>query len=137
MTNQTRKMRETLTKLFGNNNTLPPIISGAASLTLLWKIIASPEINNIRFYSSLTILLIFFISSCLLYYYLRKLEKDKDVYLISSIGKIVEDVFRHYGQMMAEKNADRADAKSMNDVMKTIVDLIGRMKNLSNKKYKD
>lgn len=113
-----------------------PIISGGAALILLNKIIFS-SLDELKFISSLIAVLLLFFMSVILYYFLSRLEKDKDVYLLSVIGRTVGDVFKRYGQQMAVSNADHAKAEDMNKIMQTIVNLVKNMKNLSDKKYKD
>lgn len=63
------------------------------------------------------------------------MEKEKDQYLLSTVGKIVEDVFRHYGVAMASNAAGPTTAKEMNPIMQTIVDLVKRLKELAEKNY--
>lgn len=113
-----------------------PIVSGGASLFLLNKIIFS-DLESTRFIWSLCSVILLFISSAVLYYLLGRLEKNKDVYLLSVIGRTVGDVFKRYGQQMAKANAEQAKAQDMNEIMKTIVNLIKNMKNLGDKKYRD
>lgn len=115
---------------------LAPIISGGASLFLLDKIIFS-NLEGYKFIWSLIVISLSFLASVVAYYFLGKLEKDKDVYLLSVIGRTVGDVFKRYGQQMAVSNADHAKAEDMNKIMQTIVNLVKNMKNLSDKKYKD
>lgn len=119
------------------NYQLAPIVSGGAAMILLREVVFSKDLDQLRMQWAVISLLILFVISASLYYLLNKLEKDKDVYLISSIGKLVEDVFRRYGQMMAEKNADQARAEDMNKIMQTIVNLVAKMKSLGDKKYKN
>ena len=132
-----KKNKKDFLNLFSGGYQLPPIISGVALLWFLRDIIFSKNISETRFEWSIIIISILFIASMIIYYILRKIEKDKDIYLISSIGKIVEDVFRHYGQMAVEKNAGMAKANDMNKIMQTIVNLVAKMKNLVEKSYKD
>lgn len=118
------------------NPRLAPIISGGASLFLLNKIIFS-DLEDDRFIWSLCSVILLFISSAILYYLLSQLEKNKDVYLLSVIGRTVGDVFKRYGQQMAKANAEQAKAQDMNEIMKTIVNLIKNMKNLGDKRYRN
>jgi len=122
------------TREIKNSNQLVPLISGSASIILLNRIIFSNLEGN-KFYWSLVVICLMFIASIILYYYLRKLEKEKDVYLLSVVGRTVGDVFKRYGQQLAKSNADRASAKDMNEIMKTIVDLVKNMNLLGNKQY--
>lgn len=124
-----------LLQITRENYQIAPIISGGASLLFLREVIFSNELRESRAQWGVIALLILFISSALLYYFLSRLEKEKDVYLISSIGKLVEDVFQKYGQVMAEKNAEQAKANDMNKIMQTIVNLVAKMKDLGDKKY--
>ncbi|MEK7598033.1 MAG: hypothetical protein AAB441_05320 [Patescibacteria group bacterium] len=120
-----------------NNKTsyqVAPIISGATSLILLTKVIFS-NLEGDKFKWSIIIVFIMFITSAILYYFLRKLEKDKDIYLLSVVGRTVGDVFKRYGEKMAVKNAGFAKAADMNKIMQTIVNLVKSMKNLGDKKY--
>ncbi len=75
---------------------LAPLISGATSLVLITKIIFS-NLEGDKFKWSISVVSIMFIISAILYYFLRKLEKDKDIYLLSVIGRTVGDVFKRYG----------------------------------------
>ncbi len=130
-------MKKIIKKFFQEiieNRQLAPIVSGGTAIFLLWKIIFS-NLEGEKFQLGLSSVGLLFLVSAVLYYYLRKLEKDKDVYLISSIGKIIEDVFRHYGQQMANKNAEMAKAEDMDKIMQTIVALVSKMKNLAIKDY--
>lgn len=113
---------------------LAPLISGAASLVLITKVIFS-NLDEDKFKWSISIVFIMFIASVILYYFLRKLEKNKDIYLLSVVGRTVGDVFKRYGQQMAAKNAEFAKASDMNMIMQTIVNLVKNMKNLGDKKY--
>lgn len=115
---------------------LVPLISGGTTLVLITKIIFS-DLQEYRFIWSIAIIFLMFLSSVVLYYLLRRLEKDKDVYLLSVIGRTVGDVFKRYGQQMAKSNADHAKAEDMNKIMQTIVELVKNMRNLSDKKYND
>lgn len=117
-----------------NSYQLAPLVSGGASLFLLSKVIFS-DLEGDKFQWSISIILFMFIASVTLYYLLRKLEKDKDVYLLSVVGRTVGDVFKRYGQQMAARNAECAKAYDMNKIMQTIVNLVKGMKNLGNKKY--
>ncbi|OGH17896.1 MAG: hypothetical protein A3C22_03480 [Candidatus Levybacteria bacterium RIFCSPHIGHO2_02_FULL_37_10] len=126
-----------LLQIIKENYQIAPIISGGTVLLFLRDVIFSKELIESKAQWGIVALLILFVSSALLYYFLSRLEKEKDVYLISSIGKLVEDVFRRYGQMMAKKNADQARAEDMNKIMQTIVSLVAKMKNLGNKKYRN
>lgn len=118
------------------SNQLVPLISGGASLFLLDKIIFS-NLEGDKFKWSISASLFMFIASVTLYYLLRKLEKDKDIYLLSVIGRTVGDVFKKYGQQMVAKNAEYAKANDMNKIMRTIVNLVKSMKNLGDKKYRN
>lgn len=111
-----------------------PIVSGSVAILLLTQIIFS-NLDFDKFKWAIGSVILVFIISAILYFLLRRLEQDKDKYLISSIGGIVKDVFRHYGQKIADKNADKASAKDMNKIMQTIVKLVIQMKNLALKNY--
>ena len=113
---------------------LAPIISGSASLLIINRIILS-NLEGDKFAWSISIIFLMFIASVVLYYFLRKFEKNKDVYLLSVIGRTVGDVFKRYGQQMAAKNAEHAKAEDMNKIMCTIVNLVKSMKSLENKRY--
>lgn len=116
------------------NSQIAPILSGSVAIVLLSKIIFS-SLDFDKFKWAMCSVVLIFMVSVILYFLLRRLEQDKDKYLISSIGKIVEDVFKHYGQKVADRNADRASANDMNLIMQTIVNLVGKMKNLALKNY--
>ena len=116
------------------NSQIAPIISGSLAVVLLGKIIFS-NLDFDKFKWAIVSTVLIFMISAILYFLLRKLEQDKDKYLISSIGKIVEDVFRRYGQKMADKNASMASAEDMNKIMQTIVNLVAKMKSLALKNY--
>ena len=119
-----------------NSYQIVPLISGGTSLFLLDKIIFS-NLDGDKFKWSISVIFLLFTISTILYYFLRKLEKDKDTYLLSVIGRTVGDVFKRYGQQVAEKNAECAKAEDMNKIMQTIVNLVQSMKNLGDKKYVD
>jgi len=130
------KKLEEAVKSIKISSQLAPIISGSTALILLNKIIFL-SLDEFKFVSSLIAVLLLFFASAILYFFLRRLEKDKDIYLLSVIGRTVGDVFKRYGQQMAVSNADHAKAEDMNKIMQTIVNLVKNMKNLSDKKYKD
>lgn len=115
---------------------LIPIVSGGASLVLLTKVIFS-SLEGDKFKWSISIIFLMFVASAILFYILRKLEKDKDIYLLSVIGRTVGDVFKRYGQQMAVANAGFAKANDMNKIMQTIVNLVKNMKTLGAKKYRN
>lgn len=135
--NLVEKIKKIIMETIQGNKTnyqLAPLISGATSLVLITKIIFS-NLEGDKFKWSISVVSIMFIISTILYYFLRKLEKDKDIYLLSVIGRTVGDVFKRYGQQMATKNAEFAKASEMNTIMQTIVNLVKSMKNLGDKKY--
>lgn len=111
-----------------------PIVSGATALYFLQKIIFS-ELPLDKFIIAVIAILIVLGISAFLFWSLKRAEQDKDKYLLSTVGKIVEDVFRHYGQQMATKNAEMAKAEHMNIIMMTIVNLVGELKELVQKSY--
>lgn len=113
---------------------LAPLVSGGVALFLFDKIVFS-NLEGVKFKWSIIIVSLMLIASGTLYYFLRRLEKEKDVYLLSVVGRTVGDVFKKYGQQMAVKNAECAKAEDMNKIMQTIVNLVKNMKNLGNKKY--
>ena len=110
------------TKKIIPSTTLVPFLSGASSLVLLKEIIFSDKLNDNRYLYALICLFFIFLLSVILFAYLKKIEKEKDQYLLSTVGKIVEDVFRHFGVKMADRNAT-VTAKEMNPIMQTIVNL--------------
>jgi len=116
---------------------IAPIISGTVALIFLREVIFSKDLELTMRQWAIISLLILFISSALLYYFLSRLEKSKDEYLLSVIGRTVGDVFKRYGQQMAKSNADQAKAEDMNKIMQTIVNLVVEIKELGNKKYRD
>jgi len=118
-----------------NSPYLPPIVSGGASI-LLFKSILDSDLGDIKFYVAMAGNLFLFLVSAVAYCYLRRMEKDKDQYLLSTVGKIVEDVFKHYGVSMASNAAGPAAAKEMNPIMQTIVDMVRGLKELVEKGYK-
>lgn len=115
---------------------LIPIVSGGASLILLTRVIFS-SLEGDKFKWSVSVIFLMFIASAILFYILRKLEKDKDIYLLSVIGRTIGDVFKRYGQQMAVANAGFAKANDMNRIMQTIVNLVKNMKSLGAKKYRN
>lgn len=133
---ETMKFIKEILQTIKENYQLAPIISGGASLVLLNKIIFS-NLEGEKFIWALGSVFSLFLVSAVLYYFLRRLEKDKDVYLLSVIGRTVGDVFKRYGQQMAVHNADNAKAEDMNKIMVTIIGLVKNMKNLADKKYRD
>lgn len=116
------------------NGSIVPVISGGAALLLVNKIISS-DLNDWRFVASLICAIIVFIVSVILFAYLKKMEKEKDQYLLSTVGKIVEDVFKHYGVAMASNAAGPTTANQMNPIMQTIVNLVNGLKRLADKTY--
>jgi len=130
-----KSFKKTL-KSFKPSPQLAPIVSGGSALFLLNKVIFS-NLDAEKFKWALSSIILLFLASAILYFFLRKLEKDKDVYLLSVIGRTVGDVFKRYGLQMAKSNADHAKAEDMNKIMLTIVNLVKSMKNLGDKKYKD
>lgn len=113
---------------------LAPLVSGGAALFLFDKIVFS-NLEGAKLKWSIIVSFLMFIASAILYYLLRRFEKEKDVYLLSVVGRTVGDVFKRYGQQMAAKNAECAKANDMNKIMQTIVNLVKNMKSLGNKKY--
>ncbi len=110
-----------------------PIVSGAAALYFLQRIIFS-ELSFDKFKMAIIAILIVFGLSAFLFWSLKRSEQDKDKYLLSIVGKIVEDIFKHYGVSMANKDA-ASNAKEMNPIMQTIVDLVKGLKELMSKTY--
>lgn len=135
--NEIMDLIKKLLQIVRQNYQIIPIISGSVALLFLKDVIFSKELTESRVQWGIVALLILFVSSVLLYYLLSRLEKSKDEYLLGIIGKTVGDVFRRYGQKMAELNADHAKAEDMNKIMQTIVNLVAEMKDLSNKKYRN
>jgi hypothetical protein len=116
------------------NGSTVPVVSGAAALWLISKTISS-NLSDWRFAASLFCAIIVFIASAILFAYLKKIEKDKDQYLLSTVGKIVEDIFKHYGVAMASNAAGPTTANQMNPIMQTIVNLVKGLKQLADKTY--
>lgn len=112
---------------------LVPIVSGSASLYFLWKIIFSDLTFN-KFIMAIIIVLVVFSISAFLFWSLKRAEQDKDKYLLNIVEKIVEDIFKHYGVAMANKDA-ASTAREMNPIMQTIVDLVKGLKELMSKTY--
>jgi sensor histidine kinase YesM len=111
-----------------------PIVSGGTALYFFQEIIFS-NLDNTKYYVALFCATLLFIASCILYFLLRKLEKEKDRCLLNTVGKIVEDVFKHYGVAMASNSAGPTTANEMNPIMQTIVNLIKELKELIDKNY--
>ncbi|QQG40993.1 MAG: hypothetical protein HYV37_01575 [Candidatus Levyibacteriota bacterium] len=111
-----------------------PIISGATSLYFLQRIIFS-NLPYDKFILAIGAVLIVFGISAFLFWSLKRAEQDKDKYLLSTVGKIVEDVFKHYGVSMASNAAGPTTANQMNPIMLTIVDLVSGLKELMQKSY--
>jgi len=109
----------------------PPILSGAAVLWFLERVIFSEQ-TGYRFYVSMGVLVFMFLISALLYYALRRLSKDKDVYLISTIGKMVDDLFVKYGTTGQYK-----EASVMKEILQEIHRLVERMTNSVSRAYHD
>lgn len=111
-----------------------PVISGAAAIWLMSKIIFD-QLPDWRYIASLVSVIIVFIASGLLFAYLKKIERDKDQYLLTTVGKVVEDVFKHYGVATASNAADPTTAEQMNAIMQTVVNLVQGLKQLADKTY--
>jgi len=118
----------------GESYQFVPIVSGATALYFLQKIIFS-GLPLDKFIIAVIAILIVFGISAFLFWSLKRAEQDKDKYLLSTVGKIVEDVFKHYGVSMASNAAGPTTAKQMNPIMKTIVDLVSGLKELMQKSY--
>lgn len=110
-----------------------PIISGGTALYFLQRIIFSDLQLDKFIIATISILIVFGISA-FLFWSLKRAEQDKDKYLLSTVGKIVEDVFKHYGVEMAKKDA-ASTAQQMNPIMQTIVCLVAGLKELISKSY--
>lgn len=110
-----------------------PIISGGTALYFLQRIIFS-ELSLDRFIVAIIAIMIVFGISAFLFWSLKRVEQDKDKYLLSTVGKIVEDVFKHYGVEMAKKDP-ASTAQQMNPIMQTIVNLVAGLKALIQKGY--
>lgn len=110
-----------------------PIISGATALYFLQRVIFS-DLSLDKFIIAIIVILIVFGISAFLFWSLKRAEQDKDKYLLSTVGKIVEDVFKHYGVEMAKKDA-ASTAQQMNPIMQTIVNLVSGLKELMQKSY--
>lgn len=119
--------------LKNNPSKIAPIISGATALYFIERVIFS-NLPLDKFITALLIILIIFIISACLYWKLKIAEQDKDKYVLSTVGKIVEDVFKQYGVAMANNNAS-VTASQMNPIMQTIVNLLDKLKQLMNKDY--
>jgi len=117
-----------------NTNTIVPILSGGASLWLFNEIISS-KLSDWRFLISMITVGVIFFLSVFLFGYLKWLEKEKDQHLLNTVGKIVEDVFKHYGVAMASNAAGPTIAKQMNPTMQTIVNLVEGLQKLAGKTY--
>jgi hypothetical protein len=121
--------------MFNKIQLVIPIISGGAALSLLREIILKSEGDNLKWGS--IVLTITFLASACLFAFLSKIEKDKDAAVVTAIRDILESIFRRWGQKLAEKNADMANAKDMNQVLKTTVVMIEKMESLIKKNYKN
>ena len=113
---------------------LIPLVSGTTALYLLVRVLYS-TLPDWKYLTAVISLLIVFCVSAVLFWKLKNLENDKDKYLTSSVGKIIEDVFRHYGVAKTGHNAEKATAENMNLILKTIVDLMPKLKELLEKTY--
>lgn len=113
---------------------LVPIVSGGASLYFLYNVIFS-DLSDWKYATAIISILIVFAISAYLFWKLKWLEREKDQYLLSTVGKIVEDVFKHYGVSMASNAAGPTTAEQMNPIMQTIVDLVKSLKGLIDKTY--
>lgn len=113
---------------------LVPIISGGAALFFLERIIFS-DLSLDKFIVAIIAILIIFGISAYIFWSLKRSEQDKDKYLLSTVGKIVEDVFKHYGVSMASNAAGPTTANQMNPIMQTIVNLVSGLKELIQKSY--
>ena len=111
-----------------------PIISGTAALYFL-KLVIFSELSPYKFMIAIIAVLIVFSISAFLFWSLKRAEQDKDKYLLTTVGRIVEDVFRHYGVSMASNAAGPTIAGQMNPTMQTIVDLVRGLKDLISKTY--
>lgn len=127
------KLSKEISKKKSESYQFVPIISGAAALYFLQRIIFD-DLPLDRFISAIIAVLIVFSISAFLFWSLKRAEQDKDKYLLSTVGKIVEDVFKHYGVEMAKKDA-ASTAQQMNPIMQTIVNLIAGLKELMSKTY--
>lgn len=126
---------EMINKLRSKNwGTLVPIVSGGASLYLLSRILFS-DLTDWKYIVAVVSILAVFAISAYLFWKLKWLEREKDQYLLSTVGKIVEDVFRHYGVAMASNAAGPTTAGQMNPIMQTIVNLVKSLKGLIDKSY--
>lgn len=112
---------------------LVPIISGSAALLFLGKVVFS-NLPYDRLVISVIATLVVFTISAFMFWSLKRAEQEKDKYLLSTVGKIVEDVFKHYGVTMAKRDA-ASTAKEMNPIMQTIVNLVSGLRELMKKGY--
>ncbi|MDP3918065.1 MAG: hypothetical protein Q8Q30_02745 [Candidatus Woesebacteria bacterium] len=87
-----------------------------------------------KFIVAIIAILMVFSISAFLFWSLKRAEQDKDKYLLSTVGKIIEDVFKHYGVEMAKKDP-ASTAQQMNLIMQTIVDLVAGLRELMRKSY--
>ncbi|OGK46198.1 hypothetical protein A3B46_03260 [Candidatus Roizmanbacteria bacterium RIFCSPLOWO2_01_FULL_39_19] len=117
-----------------NTGSIVPIFSGGAALYLLNRLLFS-DLPEWQYKTGIISILSTFTVSAYLFWKLKWLEREKDQYLLSTVGKIVEDVFRHYGVAMASNAAGPTTAKQMNPIMQTIVNLVRSLKGLIDKTY--
>lgn len=128
MTNwPTKKLGE----IFRNTSPVVPIISGGAALYLLDKIIFS-NLDYPKFLVALIAIGVVFVSSALLYYLLKKLSQDKDKYLISSVGKMLDDLFVKYGT-----SSPHVESQAMNEILNNVIKVIHELKDSISKDYVD
>lgn len=111
-----------------------PVVSGGASMWLMERIIFS-NLPDWHYITALVSTVVLFIASVVLFAYLKKLEKDKDQHLLSTVCKIVEEVFGNYGVSMASNAAGPTTADQMNPIMQTIVNLVEKLRELADKTY--
>lgn len=121
----TKKLEEALVTV----SPIAPIISGCAALYLLDKIIFS-SLDYLKFVAALILIGIIFLSSVFLYYFLKKLSQDKDKYLISSVGKILDDLFVKYGS-----SSSHVDPENMNKILNNVIEVIHELKDSISKDY--
>lgn len=121
-------------KILRSLTSVPPVLSGAASLALLREIVFSDKLTDTRYFCALLCLSFVFLLSVILFAYLKKMGKEKDQHILSTVGKIVEDVFKHFGVTMANRDAT-VTAKEMNPIMQTIVNLVKDLRELSERTY--
>lgn len=129
------RLEEIIEKICGKSLVpIVPIVSGGAALGFLYKIIFS-DLSDWKYAIAIVSVLTVFAISAYLFWKLKWFEREKDQHLLSTVGNIVENVFKHYGVAMASNAAGPTTAEQMNPIMQTIVNLVKELNGLIDKTY--